>query len=267
MLDLSPEPREIALRPPREKKGQLGMAEMLRGALANQVQQLGRLVAALPEAIGAISQVAAQTAGGAASNTVEAMLARLRGQPAARKGVSNLGLAPRTRLNVTVSDTRAFAGVSLPLAELNAARRRHHASLNDAVLMICSGALRRLFTKHGPLPRKSMVAAVPISLRAKGDTASNNQASMSLISLGTHIADPANPGNPPAEVAYPAAGTPNADVSLAVVDLAGRRTPVEWDRARLARTGGTPEQYKHPCLISDPKFRETVGVEEEVQVA
>lgn len=192
VLDLSPEPREIVLRPPREKKGQLGMAEMLRGALANQVQQLGKLVAALPEAVGAISQVAAQTAGGAASNTVEAMLARLRGQPAAvRKGVSNLGLAPRTRLNVSVSDTRAFAGVSLPLAELNATRRRHHASLNDAVLMICSGALRRLFTKHGPLPRKSMVAAVPISLRAKGDTASNNQASMSLISLGTHIADPA----------------------------------------------------------------------------
>jgi diacylglycerol O-acyltransferase len=192
VLDLSPEPREIVLRPPREKKGQLGMAEMLRGALANQVQQLGKLVAALPEAVGAISQVAAQTAGGAASNTVEAMLARLRGQPAvARKGVSNLGLAPRTRLNVTVSATRAFAGVSLPLAELNATRRRHHASLNDAVLIICSGALRRLFTKHGPLPRKSMVAAVPISLRAKGDTASNNQASLSLISLGTHIADPA----------------------------------------------------------------------------
>jgi diacylglycerol O-acyltransferase / wax synthase len=56
--------------------------------------------------------------------------------------------------------------------------------------MICSGALRRHFAKHGPLPRKSLVAAVPISLRAKGDTSSNNQASMSLISLGTHLADP-----------------------------------------------------------------------------
>lgn len=191
ILDLSAQPREIALRPPREKKGQLGMAAMLRGALANQVQQLGNLVKALPDAVGAISQVAAQSAGGAASGTLASMLARVRGQPAAAKGVSNLGLAPRTRLNATVSDTRAFAAVSLPLAELNTTRRRHHASLNDAVLMICSGALRRLFTKHGPLPRKSMVAAVPISLRAKGDTASNNQASLSLISLGTHIADPA----------------------------------------------------------------------------
>ncbi len=36
-----------------------------------------------------------------------------------------------------------------------------------------------------------------------------------------------------------------------------------WDRLRLARTGGTLEQYKHPCLIADPKFKETIGVEEE----
>jgi hypothetical protein len=29
----------------------------------------------------------------------------------------------------------------------------------------------------------------------------------------------------------------------------------EWDRERLRRAGGTPEQYKHPCLINDPQFR------------
>jgi hypothetical protein len=32
----------------------------------------------------------------------------------------------------------------------------------------------------------------------------------------------------------------------------------EWDRQRLARTGGTLEQYKHPCLIPDLKFRDTL---------
>jgi hypothetical protein len=41
----------------------------------------------------------------------------------------------------------------------------------------------------------------------------------------------------------------------------------QWDHQRLARTGGTLEQYKHPCLINDPKFRETVRVEEELVVA
>jgi len=46
-----------------------------------------------------------------------------------------------------------------------------------------------------------------------------------------HIADPANPAQVPAEVAYPAAGTANADVSLVLAGLDGGRVPVAWDRA------------------------------------
>ena len=37
-----------------------------------------------------------------------------------------------------------------------------------------------------------------------------------------------------------------------------------WDRDRLAQTGGSPEQYKHPCLIGDLKFRDTMSVVREV---
>lgn len=46
------------------------------------------------------------------------------------------------------------------------------------------------------------------------------------------IADPAHPETEPARVAYPAAGTANADVRLFVVDLDGARTEVTWDRVR-----------------------------------
>ena len=46
-----------------------------------------------------------------------------------------------------------------------------------------------------------------------------------------HIADPANPGRAPAEVAYPAAGTANADVSLLLAGLDGGTVRLEWDRA------------------------------------
>ncbi|MFJ6514952.1 prolyl oligopeptidase family serine peptidase [Streptomyces sp. NPDC091406] len=46
-----------------------------------------------------------------------------------------------------------------------------------------------------------------------------------------YIADPAHPERKPAEVAYPAAGTANAEVRLFVMDLAGARTEVVWDRA------------------------------------
>ncbi|SED53383.1 dipeptidyl-peptidase-4 [Streptomyces misionensis] len=46
------------------------------------------------------------------------------------------------------------------------------------------------------------------------------------------IADPAHPESEPRNVAYPAAGTPNADVRLFVLGLDGARTEVLWDRAR-----------------------------------
>jgi dipeptidyl-peptidase-4 len=45
-----------------------------------------------------------------------------------------------------------------------------------------------------------------------------------------HIGDPAHPDRAPHEIAYPAAGTANALVSLHVVDLDGARTPVAWDQ-------------------------------------
>jgi hypothetical protein len=38
----------------------------------------------------------------------------------------------------------------------------------------------------------------------------------------------------------------------------------QWDRQRLARTGGSAEQYKHPCLVPDPEFRQSLPFTEEV---
>ncbi|MFF6993395.1 prolyl oligopeptidase family serine peptidase [Streptomyces sp. NPDC008313] len=46
------------------------------------------------------------------------------------------------------------------------------------------------------------------------------------------ISDPAHPERDPQQVAYPAAGTDNADVRLFVMGLDGKRTEVLWDRAR-----------------------------------
>jgi dipeptidyl-peptidase-4 len=48
-----------------------------------------------------------------------------------------------------------------------------------------------------------------------------------------HVADPADPAKAPAVLRYPAAGTANAEVGLHLVDLAGDRREVVWDRGRL----------------------------------
>jgi len=58
------------------------------------------------------------------------------------------------------------------------------------VLATVAGALRLLFAGDKAVLSKSMVGAVPLSLRAPGDTTQENQVSMMLVSLATHIADP-----------------------------------------------------------------------------
>jgi len=196
MLDPSPEPRALdtgAARPRRRRAP--GAVGMLRTAVTQQWQQTVKLARALPSAAGILGAMAAGYVGSGSVGKLRTLLADVAAQTGAvvrgKQGVASLGPAPRTRLNVSLSATRAFAGVTLPLAELNRTRRRHHASLNDAVLFIVGGALRRYFAKHGPLPRKSLIAAVPVSTRAAGDTTANNQATMSFMSLGTHLAKPA----------------------------------------------------------------------------
>jgi WS/DGAT/MGAT family acyltransferase len=200
ILDLSPEPRPVEATPERgRKRGQLGTVGMLRAAVSQQWKQTVKLARSLPSAASVLGNMAAGYVGGAAAGAsldkLRALLAGVAAQTTAvvrgKASVGSLGPAPRTRFNVSLSATRSFSGVTLPLAELNRTRKRHQASLNDAVLFVIGGALRRFLTKHGPLPRKSLIAAVPVSTRAAGDTTSNNQATMTFMSLGTHLADPA----------------------------------------------------------------------------
>jgi WS/DGAT/MGAT family acyltransferase len=180
ILDVTPEPRAIELKPStRAKKFQMSMGESLRGALANQIAQVSTLVKELPGTVG--------TLGGAAKSALQGgALGLLLGG----KGSGNLALAPKTAFNASVTTGRAFAAVSLPLAELKGIGKAHEVTVNDMVLMVVSTALRRHLGKQRALPKKSLIAAVPVSLRAAGDTTSDNQASISLISLGTHLADP-----------------------------------------------------------------------------
>ncbi len=178
LLDVTPEPREIEVRPSkRQRTFRLEMTEMLRGVLGSQAQKVAEIVRNLPDTVGTLKD---------AASTAVSTSQLLTG----KSGPSNLTLAPRMPVNNSLTEGRAFASVSLPLPELKAMGRAFEATINDMVLMVCSSALRRYYSKRRLLPRKSLVAAVPISLREKGDTTADNQASMSLISLGTHISDP-----------------------------------------------------------------------------
>jgi WS/DGAT/MGAT family acyltransferase len=107
------------------------------------------------------------------------------GQPA-----QNFAFGPRTPLNVPITADRGFAGLSLPLDALKQLAAVHDAKLNDIMLALCSGALRRYLARHGGIPKKPLTAAMPISLRAPDNTEYTTQATMPVVNLHSHIADP-----------------------------------------------------------------------------
>lgn len=80
-----------------------------------------------------------------------------------------------------------------------------------------------------------------------------------------HIADPAQPASPATAHRYPAAGTPNAVVTLWHVSLDGQRTEVTWDRERfeyLARVSWT--EHGDPVLqvlSRDQRLSQVLGVD------
>lgn len=102
----------------------------------------------------------------------------------------NFAFGPKTPLNVAIGAERGFAAVSIPLDEAKRIAASQEAKLNDVVLALCSGALRRYLSHRGGIPKKPLIAAMPISLREAGNTEFSTQATLSLVSLATHIADP-----------------------------------------------------------------------------
>ena len=180
IFDLTPEPRRV--RPPRARRGhsyQLGVAELLGAALSNQLQQLLQFVKLLPPLAGAALVAARQ-----------ALAERRAGTARAKAKGPMLKLAPPTPFNHPITNQRAFAGLALPLGEVKAIGKGLGASVNDMVLWLCSTALRDYLAEGRELPDKSLVAGVPISLRAEGDTRANNQVSGTVIDLATQQADP-----------------------------------------------------------------------------
>ncbi|MGH3716805.1 MAG: WS/DGAT/MGAT family O-acyltransferase [Micromonosporaceae bacterium] len=101
--------------------------------------------------------------------------------------------APRSMLNVPITGARRFAAQGWSIERIKAVGRAAGATLNDVMLAMCAGALRRYMLELDALPDKPLVAAVPVSLRGKAGVASGqgNAVGLTLCTLATHLDDPA----------------------------------------------------------------------------
>jgi WS/DGAT/MGAT family acyltransferase len=99
---------------------------------------------------------------------------------------------PSTIFNANVSPHRVFEGRRFALDETKQIRTTvPGATVNDVVLTVVGGALRRYLDAHAALPPDSLIVMCPISLRPKGDVSTEgNQVGAMTVPLGTHIANP-----------------------------------------------------------------------------
>jgi WS/DGAT/MGAT family acyltransferase len=99
--------------------------------------------------------------------------------------------APRSVLNGRVREKRRFATQQFEMARLRAVATAAHCTLNDVVLALCGGALRRFLLERDSLPDKPLTAGIPVSVRPKDDEGTGNAISFIVATLGTDIEDPA----------------------------------------------------------------------------
>jgi WS/DGAT/MGAT family acyltransferase len=100
--------------------------------------------------------------------------------------------APKTFLNVEIGRDRRIGQVATELERLKAARGDGGATVNDVILSVAAGGLRRLFERRGePVPPK-LVALVPMSIRRPEEEHDlGNRIATLLVQLPIGETDPA----------------------------------------------------------------------------
>ncbi len=98
--------------------------------------------------------------------------------------------APSSILNSRVGRARRFATQEFELERLRAVARARGATLNDVLMAICAGGLRRFLTDLDALPERPLIAFVPVNVRAQDSHGGGNAVGATLVSLATDLEDP-----------------------------------------------------------------------------
>ncbi len=211
----APSARQFSSRESSRNSIPPSAAKMLSAAFRNSVAQYGKILKVGAGAVkslgaGAIALTSSQAkkigapteqlfglanmvelAGGVIKNVTKLKSSDTPLQAAKKLLPAGMKLGPRTPLNVAITAKRSFATAQIPLGEAKLLAKHFDVKLNDIILATVSGALRRFYADDKKILSKSMIGAVPASLRTPGDTTQSNQVTMMLIDMATNIADPA----------------------------------------------------------------------------
>ncbi len=118
------------------------------------------------------------------------IISSLRGSQRGVPHDATRGEVPETRFNGAVSPHKLFDALVFTLAEYKAIKSAvDGATVNDAVLAVTGGALRRYLEAHDELPPSSLVVWCPVNAGSEGAPGANNLSGMS-VPIGSDIEDP-----------------------------------------------------------------------------
>ena len=190
-----------------------------------------------PEKLPSAVELLGRSYAGALVNPMKQLEVAAKAAPGLAKAIKGLAtkdfkvgremIAPRSRFNRRISPHRVVEGRSVPLADIKAIRALDPGcKVNDVFLAIVGGALRKYLVSKDDLPKRTLTAMAPISVRAKDEKGEmGNQVAAMVAPLGTHIEDPAE------RLAFVHSRTVN---SKAMTDALGARNMTEISKVSPA---------------------------------
>jgi len=194
LLDLAPEGREPP--GPQESKPDREPSElsMLGRGLLGAPHYLERVVQNLPRALPALDyapMLSGVPGVSRLSRVTRRVLRTARRQPPSRVLERSHLTPPRTSFNGRVSPHRRFSFGQLSLDDVKVIKDHYGCTVNDVILAVCAGAVRRWLIAHRELPDRPLVAQVPISVRGEDQMGSyGNRIGMLSVPFRTDQPDP-----------------------------------------------------------------------------
>jgi len=188
LLDTTPEPREIEAPPKRVVDRMPSSIELLtRSALSLTFQPVRAARVSLELLRAAPALV--RSPGRPHLPVIDDLLDRARSRTATLERPHLR--APRTPFNRPITPHRRFAFFDVPLADVKAIKNAAGVTVNDVVMALCAGALRRWLLERDALPEAPLVAGIPVSVRTEAEKGTGgNRVSAMLAALPTNQEDP-----------------------------------------------------------------------------